>query len=320
MSRHRLVHYLARDAVEAVLVLRCSLFLIPWLLHLLLANACLSALLPLAAVTPDLTYHLSSRIAESVWRGIQLIFTRFNRAKIVTSGHALPRGETAIVVSNHVEWTDFYMIQQLAVDAGMLSRCRWFAKQQLKWVPFLGWGLWAMGMPLVSRKWTHDKGEMDRVFHGVLKRSWPMWLIAYSEATRFSPGKYAEAVEWCKANDKPIPKHTLYPRTKGFIASVQRLRQAPHVKAVYDITVAYAKGREFMVPPSFWQSLSRPKLDEDWTFLVDARRYELKDLPYTDQELAAWLEQRWMEKGNRLETLRDQLSRGHTWTKDSLLN
>lgn len=75
-----------------------------------------------------------------------------------------------------------------------------------------------------------------------------------------------------------------------------------------------------MVPPSFWQSLSRPKLDEDWTFLVDARRYELKDLPYTDQELAAWLEQRWMEKGNRLETLRDQLSRGHTWTKDSLLN
>lgn len=73
-----------------------------------------------------------------------------------------------------------------------------------------------------------------------------------------------------------------------------------------------------MTPPSILQSLGRPRLDEDWTFLVDVRRYELKDLPHTDEELAAWLEQRWMEKGDRLESLRDQLSRGRPWTKDSL--
>ena len=65
-------------------------------------------------------------------------------------------------------------IQELAIRSGMLGRCRWFAKQQLKWVPFLGWGLWAMGMPLVSRKWMTDQKEMSRVFRGPLERRWPL--------------------------------------------------------------------------------------------------------------------------------------------------
>lgn len=151
------------------------MFMIPWLVHLFVADVALSALLPVSALLPNVCYNLSSIIAESVWRGVQAIFTRINGANIVVSGaEKLPENESAIVISNHVEWTDFYMIQELALQKGMLGRCRWFAKQQLKWVPFLGWGLWAMGMPLVSRKWTTDSKEMDRVFKGVLQRQWPM--------------------------------------------------------------------------------------------------------------------------------------------------
>ena len=157
-----------------LLGVRCAIYLVPWLGHLFVADILLSALLPVSAVLPTLAYRLSSTIAELVWRGVQIIFTRINGARIVVTGDELPAGESAIVVSNHVEWTDFYMIQELAIGAGMLGRCRWFAKQQLKWVPFLGWGLWAMGMPLVSRKWAEDKREMDRVFHGPLTKRWPI--------------------------------------------------------------------------------------------------------------------------------------------------
>ena len=159
------------------LALRGALLVVPWLAQLLLADLLLSALLPLSIFFPDRCHALSSRIAESIWRGVQRIFTQSNGAEIVVSGaETLPQGESAIVVSNHVQWTDFYMIQELAEKAGMLSRCRWFAKQQLKWVPFLGWGLWAMGMPLVSRRWTQDQREMDRVFQGVLQRHWPICM------------------------------------------------------------------------------------------------------------------------------------------------
>ena len=154
--------------------LRAALHLLPWLLRLIVANTLLSLLLPFSLLSPTAVYNASSVIAASVWLHIQRIFTATNKAHIIVTGDALPPGESAIVVCNHVEWSDFYMIQELALRANMLSRCRWFAKKELKWVPFLGWGLWAMGMPLVSRKWMEDRKEMERVFGGVVEKKWPI--------------------------------------------------------------------------------------------------------------------------------------------------
>ena len=154
--------------------LRGVLITLPWLVWLLVADVLLSLLLPIKSLFPDAVYHLSSGIAFSVWRWIQFIFETLNGARITTSGDPLPEGESAIVVANHVGWSDFYMIQALALRAGMLGRCRWFAKAQLKKVPFLGWGLWAMGFPLVTRNWMRDKAELDRVFSGIVDRQWPV--------------------------------------------------------------------------------------------------------------------------------------------------
>jgi 1-acyl-sn-glycerol-3-phosphate acyltransferase len=153
--------------------LRGAIIVAPWLAYLFLADIALSLLLPVKLAAPDAVYNISSWIAFSVWKWIQVIFERVNGANITTSGDKLPKGESAIVVANHVTWADFYMIQALALRAGMLGRCRWFAKIQLRNVPFLGWGLWAMGMPLVSRNWMRDREELDRVFNGIVERQWP---------------------------------------------------------------------------------------------------------------------------------------------------
>ncbi|GAB7347920.1 hypothetical protein MBLNU459_g5436t2 [Dothideomycetes sp. NU459] len=294
------------------LALRLLINFIPWLLHLLIADLLLSALLPLATVFPNWTYNVASSIAGPVWRGIQQI-CKSNGAVFTFSGDQIPHGESAIVVANHVEWADFYLIQELASRAGMLSRCRWFAKKQLRWVPFLGWGLWAMGMPLVSRKWTEDKREMDRLFQGVKDGSWPMWLISYSEATRYTPEKHAQAVQWCQANGKPVPQHTLYPRTKGFVSTVQHLRESSHVKAVYDITIAYADDRIFMSPPSFFETIYHSNLKSRYRLHAHVRRFELESLPESSNDLAQWLEERWMEKGVKLGVLKKQLANGDVW-------
>lgn len=146
----------------------------PWLAHVLIADVLLSCLLPLAFIFPTTTYHLASTIAESVWRGVQHICEDSNGADIILAGDELPIGESAILVANHIEWTDFYLIQALAIRSGMLGRCRWFAKNTLRWVPVLGWGLMVMGMPLVSRKWSEDKEELERLFSGIKKGGWPI--------------------------------------------------------------------------------------------------------------------------------------------------
>lgn len=92
---------LAKAARTTLLGARAAVFLLPWGAHLFVADVLLSGLLPLSAVAPTLAYNVSSKIAASVWYGIQVILTRINGAKIIISGADPPRGESAIVVSNH---------------------------------------------------------------------------------------------------------------------------------------------------------------------------------------------------------------------------
>jgi 1-acyl-sn-glycerol-3-phosphate acyltransferase len=153
--------------------LRGLLIVAPWALYLVVMDLILSTLLPISYLFPNWVYDASSFVAFANWYWIQCIFEVFNGGKITMSGDVLPEGESAIVIANHVSWTDFYMIQALAIRSGMLGRCRWFAKIELQWVPLLGWAIWAMGMPMVSRQWTKDKKELDRVFAGITVRKWP---------------------------------------------------------------------------------------------------------------------------------------------------
>lgn len=131
-------------------------------------------------------------------------------------------------------------------------------------------------------------------------------LISFSEATRFTQAKYERSLLWCKETGRPQPKHLLYPRTKGFVATVQHLRDAPHVKAVYDLTIAYQHGDEFREAPSMWDTLSVPGLSSrlGYKFHVHVRRFPIEDLPRGDEELARWLEGVWVEKGEWLEQKR----------------
>lgn len=284
--------------------------MIPWALGLVLMDLIVSLMLPISYFFPNGVYNASSFVASRIWRWIQLIFD-FNGGIITISGDELPVQESAIVISNHVSWTDFYMIQALAIRAGMLGRCRWFAKIELRWVPLLGWAIWAMGMPMVSRKWTKDKAELDRVFAGITERKWPTWLISFSEATRYTPKKAEIAHKWCKENGRPIPKHLLYPRTKGFTTTVQHLRKAKHVKAVYDITIAYEHNHKFLQGPTIWESLSCDGLSgkRGYRFHVDVKRFPIGDLPESDAGLAKWLETRWVEKGEFLESKKEEWAR-----------
>lgn len=127
---------------HVALLARGVCLITPWLLWLLCADLSLSLLATLKPILPTVAYHLSSAIAWTVWLWIQHVFVTINGASIKLSvSSELVSGESAIVISNHRSWTDFYLIQAAAIEARMLGNCRWFAKKQLKWVPFLGWSV-----------------------------------------------------------------------------------------------------------------------------------------------------------------------------------
>lgn len=154
-----------------------------------------------------------------------------------------------------------------------------------------------------------DKRELDRVFSGITQHRFPTWLISFSEATRFTPQKHQEMQKWCEENGRPQPQHLLYPRTRGFIATVQQVRHAAHVKAVYDLTIAYRHAARFQEAPPFWDTIRSGALSKGpggYRFEVHLRRFPMEDLPLEDTQLAKWLETRWVEKGEWLERKRVQ--------------
>ena len=55
-----------------------------------------------------------------------------------------------------------------------------------------------------------------------------------------------------------------------------------------------------------WGTLSLPGLSDrlGYKFHVHARRFPMETLPEKDEDLATWLEQRWIEKGEWLEAQR----------------
>ena len=69
----------------------------------------------------------------------------------------------------------------------------------------------------------------------------------------------------------------------------------------------------FQSPPTFVQSLFYPDIASRWRTLVHVRRFEISSLPEGETELKAWLEERWVEKGEVLEELRGKLERGEEW-------
>lgn len=92
---------------------------------------------------------------------------------------------------------------------------------------------------------------------------------------------------------------------------MQHLRKAKHVKAVYDMTIAYSRNNKFLEAPTIWESLSCAGLSgrRGYKFHVDVQRFALLDLPDSDEELAKWLETRWIAKGEFLEAKREEWAR-----------
>ena len=161
--------------MEAINFARGVFHFVPFLLAFLVVNILVSLTLPLSFVYPTPVYNVNSHIATFLFGYIQAIFN-LHKPRISYSGDflSIPYYENALVISNHVSWSDFWLIQCLAIKKGMLGRCRYFAKSTLKWVPLLGWGFVAIGMPLVSRNWTKDGAEFKALFEKILRNKWPM--------------------------------------------------------------------------------------------------------------------------------------------------
>ncbi len=204
-------------------------------------------------------------------------------AKLVLTGDPLPAGrENAIVIANHQQMADIYVLMMLAHRARRLRDLKWFVKDPIKYVPGIGWGMLFIDCIFLKRNWDADRSKIDATFSKLKRDAIPVWLISFVEGTRVRPEKLERSREFARSRGLPELKNVLFPRSKGFAATVQGLQG--HVTAIYDVTIGFTGG-----VPSLWDVASGRSRE----FHAHIRRFPAAGLP---ADLSAWLIERFREK------------------------
>lgn len=229
--------------------------------------------------------------ARSIWGLWVLMAERQNKIDVRVTGDEVPIRENALLLPNHQSMTDVLLALCFAWRARRLGDLKWFVKDVVKYVPGPGFGMWFLDCIFVKRDWLKDRGNIDRLFNKYKTEKIPLFLVSFLEGTRLTKKKLAESQAFARERGHYVPKHTLVPRTKGFVFSMLGL--GDHLDAVYDITFGYQGDR----PPSLYECFAGDVVRLD----MHVRRYPRAALPSDEEGLAEWALARFREKDELLE-------------------
>ena len=217
----------------------------------------------------------------------------------VEGGIELKRDRWYMIMSNHLSWVDILVLMKLASKD--MPMPRFFLKQQLFWVPFIGLGCWVLDMPFMKRysrqqiaKKPHLQGkDIETTRKSCEKfRDIPTTVINFCEGTRFTEKK--------RAQKKSAFTNLLPPKAGGTAFTLQAMKG--NFDAILDITIVYPD-----------RNPNKPLVLD---FLAGRLRHihlHLEALPVTDDlvgdyfndpefkaHFQAWLNQRWVLKDQRI--------------------
>ena len=198
-----------------------------------------------------------------------------------------------LVLSNHRSWVDILVLQQ--AFNRRIPFLKFFLKQELIWVPFLGLAWWALDFPFMKRhsatylqKHPEARGEDLDATRKACQRFalLPTSVMNFVEGTRFTPAKHA-------AQRSPY-KHLLKPKAGGMALALNAM--GDKFQAILDVTIVYPDGT-----PTFWHFLQgrlrrvvvRARLLPIPRHLVGANYSGDANVRASYQ---AWVQQLWREK------------------------
>ena len=159
----------------------------------------------------------------------------------------LSRDQWYLVIANHQSIADIPIMQ--TVFNKKIPFLKFFIKQELIWVPFLGLAWWALDFPFMKRyskkfleKHPHLKGkDMEQTQKSCAKfKNFPTSVINFIEGTRFSAEK--------QHNQSSPFEYLLKPKSGGI--GVVLGSMGSQMKQLLLVTVAYREQA-----PSTWQYL-----------------------------------------------------------------
>ncbi|KAF2073199.1 hypothetical protein CYY_005481 [Polysphondylium violaceum] len=250
---------------------------------------------------------ITNSIASFGWPLFTFAFETFGRNKIVWSGEpiheyqegsskGLGRDRNALVTINHTYYCDWLLSFSLGERCGRIGNIKIAMKDVIKYIPFVGVGIWAMGFIFLSRKWQDDQKKINQAYSHLKTDGEPFWFVTHPEGSRVNATNVKKSQEFAKERGLPILNNVLLPRVKGFTSSVLALRD--NLDAVYDLTVAYKKRPAGFLALFFG---SRPT-----EIHVHLKRFPIQSLPTEEKHIEQWLYQRSKEKDILIQQFKDK--------------
>ena len=245
-----------------------------------------------------------ARLVET-WIGLNTLLFALNRSTrwAIDVPDGLDREGCYLVASNHQSWVDILALQK--AFNRRLPILRFFIKQELIWVPFLGAAWWALDFPFMRRPSREEiarnpklKGkDLENARRACEKfRERPVAMMTFAEGTRFSAAKSA-------ATNSPYD-NLLKPKIGGIGIVLYALGN--RLQSLIDVTIVYPDG-----PAKFWsmccgahveaQVHVRQRAVEDW---LTAGDYE-NDRDWR-RRVQDWLGDIWQEKDELIQQTLDR--------------
>lgn len=148
----------------------------------------------------------------------------------------LRRSGRYLVFANHVSWADIFVVFRAL--HGRVALIRFFLKQELIWLPFVGQASWALDFPFMKRysagylaRHPEKRGtDLETTRRACDRyRSIPVAILNFLEGTRFTYDKHAE-------QESPY-RYLLRPRTGGAAFVLASL--GDQLDGVLDVTIGY---------------------------------------------------------------------------------
>ena len=231
-----------------------------------------------------------------------LIINLFNKVDWKISGiEKLSKKSWYLLIANHQSWLDIMVLSYICRE--YTSDPKYFLKESLKKVPFLGMGCWALDMPFMKR---YSKQFLDRNPH--LKgqdivatrkscqafEKYPTTIINFVEGTRFTPQKQQQ---------HPTFKHLLRPKAGGIAYTLATL--GPKFEKLLNVTIVYPHASDHIMKDVLKGKMS--------TIIITIEQHEInKQLigNYFDDEtfkesFQDWLNALWSDKDESLKQILD---------------
>ncbi|GAB59557.1 acyltransferase [Rheinheimera nanhaiensis] len=261
---------------------------------------------PLGLIKLLLPFKAVHRLTGYAGKGCYRGWTAVNTALInlfnhvdwqVTGAQTLDKQSWYLLISNHKSWLDIPVVSTVAHSR--IPEPKFFLKDQLKWLPFLGTGCWALDMPFMKRysaaqlaKRPELKGKDIETTRASCQKfkTVPTTIINFVEGTRFTEQK--------KAHKQSPFQYLLPPKAGGIAFTLASMGE--QFNAILDFTLLYPDNPDHVALDMLMGKLKRVVVQVE---VLPVDQQVIGDY-FNDeqfrQRFQLWLNQRWQLKDQQI--------------------